>query len=170
MCNDHVKKLLYYSFFHSQIMYLLMVWSGTSNINIKKIQILQNKCIRNIFYNKYRLGNIRTKELFEEYKIITFENLIELELNVNLHKIENKKMKANIEIQYNNQFHEHDTRHSRNLRKIKTRNKWGEKSIINRCIQKYNQISPHLKNEKNITKFKNKLKKLILDKQFHKHM
>ena len=38
-------------------------------------------------------------------------------------------MKANIEIQYNNQFHEHDTRHSRHLRKIKTRNIWGEKSI-----------------------------------------
>lgn len=42
--------------------------------------------------------------------------------------------------------------------KIRTKNKWGEKSIINKCIHKYNKLSSPLKKEKNMYKFKTKLK------------
>ena len=167
ICNDHVKKLLYYSFFHSHIMYLITVWSGTSNQNIKKIKTLQNKCIRNLFLNKYRQGKLNTRDLYKEQNIINFEHLIELELNINLHKIINRKLKANIDIQYIHQVHEHNTRQTKQMRKIKTKNKWGEKSIINRCIDIYNKINSPLKREKKCIRFKKKLKKLILEKQFN---
>lgn len=40
ICNDNVKKLLYYAFFYSNIIYLLTLWSGTKKENIQKIRIL----------------------------------------------------------------------------------------------------------------------------------
>lgn len=165
ICNDHVKRLLYFAFFHSHISYLITIWSGTSIQNINKIKTLQNKCIRNLFYNKYRRGNIKTRDLYEEHNIIHFDHLIELELIINLHKITNKKLKANMEIQFNHQIHDHYTRQTNLMRKIKTANKWGEKSIINRCINYYNKISSPLKREKNVINFKKKIRKLIFEKQ-----
>ena len=148
-------------------MYLITVWSGTSNQNIKKIKTLQNKCIRNLFHNKYRQRKLNTRDLYKEQNIINIEHLIELELNINLHKIINRKLKANIDIQYIHQVHEHNTRQTKQMRKIKTKNKWGEKSIINRCIDIYNKINSPLKKEKKCIRFKKKLKKLILEKQFN---
>lgn len=61
VCSDRVKLMLYYAFFYSNIIYLLTIWSGTKLENIKKIKTLQNKCVRNLFYNKYKIGNISMK-------------------------------------------------------------------------------------------------------------
>lgn len=56
-----------------------------------------------------------------------------------MYKILNKKLKCNIDLEFNNNIHAHGTRGSKNLRKIKTKNKWGEFSFINRRI---NQTLP----------------------------
>lgn len=106
-------------------------------------------------------------DLYREHNIIEFEHLIEFELNYNLHKIEHKKLKFNIDIQYNHQGNDHNTRQNKQMRKIKTTNKWGDNRFRNRSINKYDKIITPLKNEKkNMIKFKKKLEKLILEKQF----
>lgn len=91
VCSENVKKMLYHSFFYSNITYLLSVWGGTNKNNIKKISTMQNKCIRNLFFNDYKVGKVSTNELYKKHNILKFENVIELELNINLYKIVNKK-------------------------------------------------------------------------------
>lgn len=161
ICNDHVKKLLYYSFVHSNLIYMITIWNGTKEENLKRIEIFQNKAIRNLFYNRYNQKNIKTGDLYNEYKIIKYRNLIESELKINFHKICNGILRAKIDIQYNNEIHCHNTKQSKKARKIKNKNNWGKKSIINRFIGAYNQIKTPIKKLRK-TIFKNKIKGDIL--------
>lgn len=143
---DKVKKMMYYSYFNSNSIYLLSVGSGTKNENIDKLEKLQNECLRNLFHNKYKIGNIITDDLYKEYDIIKFKNMIDLDLKVNFHKIINNFLKADIDIEKNNNFHEHETRQAKNLRKIKSKNSWGKLSITNRGINADNSIPSPIKN------------------------
>lgn len=166
VCGDRVKLMLYYSFFYSNIIYMLSLWSGTKGDNIRKVATLQNKCIRNLFYNMYRIGNSTTDNLYKKFNIIKFEKIIELELSINFYKIINKKLKCDIKFTFKNNFHEHKTRHAKDIHKIKNKNKWGSLSFINRGIATYNNISSSIKKAKSANAFKLKLKRIILDKQF----
>lgn len=162
LCGDDVKKMLYYAFFYSNIIYLITIWSGTKKENLSKIKILQNKCLRNLFFNRYRTGNISTSDLYNEYDFIEFENVIELEMNSNLHKIINKEIKCDIDIKYKNELHDHNTRHAKDMHKIKNKNKFGSFSFINRGISSYNKLSSPIKKAKNVKIFKRTLKKYFL--------
>lgn len=96
ICGDDVKKMLYYAYFYSNITYLLTVWSGTKKENIGKLEIIQNKCIRNLFFNVYKSGKVFTEWLYKKHNILEFKKIIELELNTHMYKIMNKKLKCNI--------------------------------------------------------------------------
>lgn len=165
LCNDDVKKLLYYSFFQSHITYLLTLWSGTTQGNIDKIKVLQNKCLRNLFYNEYRDSRVKTNDIYNKHEIMSFDNLINFDLNTNIYKICNNKLKADIVIEKNENQHSHLTRQAKKLRKIKCKNKHGELSIINRCISKYNKLNSPLKNITSCDLFKRELKKQLLERQ-----
>ncbi|MBN1252581.1 MAG: reverse transcriptase family protein, partial [Bacteroidales bacterium] len=170
ICGDTVKRMLYYSFFHSNILYLLTIWSGTKRENIKKIKTLQNKCLRNLFFNKYRTGNIKTDDLYKEQNIIEFENLIDLELKINTHKIIKKQLKADIQYNTNSNIHNHDTRQATKIHKLKTKNSYGALSVYNRGINAYNNLSSPLKKLENMNTFKKNIKKSILSVQFSKYI
>lgn len=158
--------MLYYSYIHSNLTYLLTIWSGTKKENIQRIQIMQNKCMRNLFYNKYRVGNISTKQIYKENDIMEFEHMINFEMLVNFHKMKNNQMKGNINFELNEDIHQHNTRQSKQIRKIKTKNNFGKFSIYNRGVHLYNNLPSPQKNEKKITKFKNTIRKELLLKQF----
>lgn len=165
VCSDRVKRMLYHAFFHSNIIYLLTLWSGTKLDNIKKIKILQNKCIRNLFFNEYKMGNISTDELFKKHNILQFEKIINLEISTNLHKIINKQLKCDLQIQYKSNIHEHKTRQTTKMHKIKSNNKWGTLSFTNRSISIFNDILSPIKKIKNVNTFRKKLKKILFDEQ-----
>lgn len=59
--------------------------------NINKLKILQNSCLRNLFYNIYKIGRIGTMQNIKD-----IEHLVDLELKLNFHKIITKELKANI--------------------------------------------------------------------------
>ena len=66
-------KSIYYSLFHSHLVYCLPVWSSASQSLLKKITILQKKAIRILTHNVY---NAHTEPLFKKEKILPFEKLI----------------------------------------------------------------------------------------------
>lgn len=165
ICSDKVKKMMYYAYFHSNIIYLLTIWSGTKKENIKKIKVLQNKCLRNLFYNKYIIGNIKTEDIYKEHDIIDFEHLIDFELKTNFHKIIKKDLKSDIKIFKKNKIHKHETRQAKKFYKIKSNNKFGALSIINRGIDAYDTLLTPLKKTDNNNTFKRNLKKYILEEQ-----
>ena len=144
---------------------MLTVWSGTKKENVKKIKILQNKCLRNLFYNKYRIGNISTEDLYKEHNILEFEKVIELEMNTNIYKILNNKLKCDIHFEFKNNIHSYQTRQSRSLHKIKSKNKYGTLSFTNRSINSFNKISTPIKKLKNVNTLKKKLKNILLNEQ-----
>lgn len=166
LCSDKIKKMLYYSYIHSNLIYLLTIWSGTKKENIERIKILQNKCLRNLFYNKYKIGNISTKQIYKENEIMEFENMIKFEMLVNFHKMKNNQMKGKTNFELNKDIHTHYTRQSKQIRKIKTKNNYGKLSIHNRGANLYNNLPSPLIKEKKIRKFKNTIKENLLLKQF----
>lgn len=165
LCGNDVKKILYYSFFYSNITYLLTVWSGTKKENISKLKIIQNKCIRNLFFNQYRVGNISTNDLFNEHNILEFENIINLEMCINFYKIHKKYLKCDINLELNSNYHNYATRQSHKVHKIKNKNKYGVFSFVNRGISTFNVIPSPIKKAKNVNQFKKKIKSLLYNKQ-----
>lgn len=60
--NDFVPKnvirSIYFALIHSHLQYLTLIWHSTSKNNLKILQILQNKAIKNI----YSLNNLYSTE------------------------------------------------------------------------------------------------------------
>lgn len=81
--------------------------------------------------------------------------------------MKNNQLKGRIKIEFNEDIHKHNTRQSKQIRKIKTKNNFGKISIYNRGANLYNNLSsPLKKKEEKITKFKNTIIKKFLLKQF----
>lgn len=66
-----------------------------------------------------------------------------------MYKIINKKLKCNIELDFNKNFHTYATRQANNLHKIKSKNKWGTLSFINRGISALIRVPSPIKKAKN---------------------
>ena len=66
-------RTLYFSVFHSHLLYCSLILGCTSSSNIKKILTLQKKAIRSISHAKY---NDHTHPLFSELKILPFDKIL----------------------------------------------------------------------------------------------
>ena len=66
-------KCLYYALFHPHILYCVNIYSCTSEKNLKRIEILQKKCIRLI--NKAK-NNSHTDNLFKNSSILPFKKIV----------------------------------------------------------------------------------------------
>jgi hypothetical protein len=66
-------KAVYYSLFHSNLIYCIQIWSCTPHSNLTPISILQKKAIRLILNSNY---NAHSEPIFKEQAILPFEKLI----------------------------------------------------------------------------------------------
>ena len=67
---------VYYALFYSHLIYGCNVWGLTSEENLKKIQVLQKKCIRIVTFSDF---NSHTNHLFIDLKILKVLNIIGLQ-------------------------------------------------------------------------------------------
>ena len=65
---------VYYSIFHSHLIYGCPVWSMTSSKNINTIRILQKKCLRIMNFSEF---NSHTNPLFIQNRLLKLDNIIE---------------------------------------------------------------------------------------------
>ena len=63
---------IYYAIFYSHLIYGCCVWGLTSEENLSKIEILQKKCIRIIYFSDLR-GHT---ELFVTHNVLKFREII----------------------------------------------------------------------------------------------
>jgi hypothetical protein len=80
-------KTLYYSLFHSHLLYCLPLYSCTSGKNLNRIKIIQKKAIRSICNVKY---NEHTEPLFNQLNILPFEKLVYFSQSLLVHSIVHK--------------------------------------------------------------------------------
>jgi hypothetical protein len=66
-------KAVYYSLFHSNLIYCIQIWTCTPRSNLNPISILQKKAIRLISNSNY---NAHSEPIFKEQAILPFEKLI----------------------------------------------------------------------------------------------
>jgi len=65
-------RLVYFSLFHSHLIYCLPIWSCTTQANLNRIFQLQKSAIRILDSSRY---NSHTEPLFKKHSILPFENL-----------------------------------------------------------------------------------------------
>ena len=82
--NSKDLKTIYFSLFHSHLLYCSSIIGCTSNSNIKRICTLQKKAIRTITLSKY---NDHTAPIFFNLKILPFNKIIYLQNLKYMHSI-----------------------------------------------------------------------------------
>jgi hypothetical protein len=78
------QRKLYFSLFHSHLLYCINILSCTSQTNINRISVLQKKAVRVISKANY---NAHSTPLFLENKILPFDKLIKLHRLLFMHSI-----------------------------------------------------------------------------------
>ena len=122
-CINRIKNILnpkalltiYYSIFHSHLLYCNIILSCANNAQIKRISTLQKKAIRAITKSAY---NTHTAPLFNQLKILPFEKLMLLNRSLFMHSIHYKYQHAsfnNIFIQNQHRNTDHTLRNLENF-------------------------------------------------------
>ncbi len=113
-CLNRVKRVLdtkalisiYYSLFHSHLLYCCNIISCVSKTNLKRITILQKKAVRAITNSEY---NSHTAHLFLKCKIMPFENLLIMQRALFMHSIYHNYQHISFNTMFTkNQIRDHD--------------------------------------------------------------
>ena len=151
---------IYYSLFHSHLHYCSILWGNTYFSNIKCITILQNRCLRSIYYlhNRTHIDHI-----YIHKRILKFNNIIDLNIYKYMYKAWYNK---NIHPKIIKLFNKKKTIYSlRSINEFVVPN-------ISRCYDKFcigykgpllwNSLSIDIKTTNPLKKFLNVLKQKII--------
>ena len=155
---------MYHALFNSKLQYGIICWGATSTTNINKLQVLQNKAIRNM--NKapryYRLDNY-----YLNHRILKVQELYQLEIAKFMHSHSHGNLPACftsffVESRF---LHNYTTRFSssRNYNITNFRTNRGQRSIQFLGPKVWNQVPNEIRNVSKQT-FKNEMKRLIFSR------
>lgn len=128
------RKQIYYSMIHSSIANLALVWRQTTKATLAQLQICQNKSPESNMP-----WNYPTEKICKKYKIVNIESIIKLQTKTFIHQIPKGLVDSFIDLQKNENIHEHNTRNKANLH---VRKKWkhGNKTKVICGIREYNEL------------------------------
>ena len=157
------RKLIYYSMFHSVILYSLINWGRTTNSYLHQLAVLQNKFIRaSLFLPR----NSPTNSMYVKFQTLKLKDMIRLEFAKFIFKFKNNMLPSS----FNNYFidlnkvHKHNTRqksigsyyhHSFN-------SEFGRKRLQHICLQEWETI-PLAQKECSFFRFKNNYKAVLFE-------
>ena len=130
---------VYYALFYSHLIYGCNLWGFTSEENIKKIEVLQRKCVRILTFSDFQshsnplfiqLGLIKARDIIKSQQLKLVFDYLSGSLPDDL----------NVLFTLNSVVHEHDNRHSEyllHLPEIQTTT-YGNKSINFHCPSVWN--------------------------------
>lgn len=154
-------KSIFYSLFHSNVTYGLIVWASTTDTKLKKIQTLQNRAIKNLF--KYKRDE-RTQDIHKNNNFLTVsENIKYVQCN-HIHNIINQCIHTNTTLTTAETIHSYTTRSANLIYQNNNRtSQMGLRSVLYKSIKTYNELPEYLK-LLNKSKYKLELKKHILNR------
>ena len=118
---------VYYSLFYSHLIYGCNVWGLTSDENLKKIEVLQRKCLRIITFSDFQA---HSNPLFIDLKILKIRDIIKLNhLNL-LYNYLSMSLPTDLNTLFklNTTIHTHDTRQTFHVPIINS-SSYGNRSI-----------------------------------------
>lgn len=105
--HQHLKRQLFYAFFHSNTLYGIILWGSSNKTTITKLQTVQNRAIKNLFELHRRS---HTVEIHITNRILPIFQMVTLKMNINTHNILNKYVHTNTSFCVNSGVHNHFTR------------------------------------------------------------
>lgn len=158
----HKEALLkfYYACIHSILQYLIIVWGHAAKSKIKKIQVLQNRCIKVIF-NLPPLFPTNTLYTNLGHKIIPILGLRDSQTIMFVHNILNNR-NFHHNIAFPNRANLRTTRHAHELLRNRANTNLGLVCISNYGPLKFNSLPISIKGITSTSLFKSKLKQHLL--------
>jgi len=100
---------VYYAIFYSHLIYSCNIWGLTSNENIKKIEVLQKKCLRIMTFSDF---NSHTTSLFFNLKLLKIRDIIKIQQLKLVHGFYNNLLPIELQSLFvlNSDIHDHATR------------------------------------------------------------
>lgn len=159
---ERTKRSLYFSMFHSHLVYGIAVWGTANSTTMKPLQTIQNKAIKNLFGFPPRTS---TLQIHNTCNLLLVDQVYKTVASTHIHKILTGCIHTTIDLSRRGDNHQHNTRH-RNLLAISRMNTttFGRNSALNKAISTYNILPENLK-QMNVTIFKKHLKTILLSQQ-----
>ena len=132
-------KTLYFSFFQSSLQYGIFFWFYVSSDIRNKIMRLQKKAIRIVSKSPF---DAHTNELFDQLKILKFEDLMKLESCKFIHQEVN--FSKNFSLISHSSLHNYPTRSRFNLIPRFQRTRVGSKFILSNGVNFYNELDVNI--------------------------
>ena len=165
MMTTETKKLVYHSHIASHIQYGLLLWGNNATEDqMKKLQKLQNKCLR------YILPQYHTEELNSKLQILKIKDMIQLANWKFGFKLANKQLPPRIiticnEDSNNKSLlpkHQYNTRNKKTPNLPKVANKLYRESFLYKGPRSILSLKPELQQTKNLKAFSTKCKKQLI--------
>lgn len=154
-------KTIYYSMIHSHLQYMLPIWGCTAKKYLQKLQVMQNRAIRNLFNHSYDKHRV---EMYTEAEILPLILQRDLQLTMLAYKTCHRTDTTHKALLTNEDKHNYLTRNriQLQLKPISTTT-YGSNSTAHKMKILYNQIPAELLNKGlNIKLVKNKTKTRLM--------
>jgi len=109
------KMALYYSYFNSNISYMIPIWRYTTMNHMNRLQKTQNKAIRSLFWEDYRDPNTNTNANYKKHNILKISQLTLYNSLVTIYKIKNNLIKNSIQLTTFTVIRQYNTRGRHNF-------------------------------------------------------
>jgi hypothetical protein len=152
----HNLKQLYYSLVHSHITYGTTLWGSAHKYKLKKIEVAQNKSIRNIFNAPY---NAHTSILYKKLNIPKLHDIYQIQLGKFMYDYSTSSLPPPLQSLFtpNRDIHNHNTRNSNNPHII-SRTFSASKSFLHQCPKLWSSLPHNIKSSKTPKTFSQNIK------------
>ena len=160
---DETKKMLYFSLFHSHLVYGIAVWGTAGSSLIGQLQTTQNKAIKNLFGYRRRTA---TAFIHTRNRLLTVGSTYSAAACNHIHKILRGSIHTNTVLGRGVDRHQHFTRGRGNLtaNRINTTT-FGQHSALYKATMLYNALPEDFKGLRS-SQFKKNLKNKLFEEQF----
>lgn len=153
---------LYYSYFNSNLSYMIPIWGYSTMNNLMTLQRTQNKVIRTLFWQDYQDPSTNTDAIYKKYAILKIDQLTIFNSLVMIFKIRNNLIRNNFQLTTFTDMHSYDTRGRNNFMLPASNVNVLYESCLVRGLSQYNELPIQLRNETQLKPFKKQLRMHIL--------
>lgn len=133
---------IYYALFFSHLNYSCQIWGQNSNHNVKRMFILQKRCLRLISFSDF---NAPSSSIFAHLNLLKISDLVKLRNVILVHQILNSKCPHRVSTIFSLNYYQHKHRTRGNSIYLLNRPSfrtfmYGTNSITYRSIVQWNEL------------------------------